>query len=191
MQAYIKISPYIVYLQIDDKDIIRDLLNDDTNINSPIIVKRCKVIKIEHIATKDTIKEIKRKMLNKSIQIFIENCWFEKNIYVFQTYERAFFDRFMKLQEYNLFENGYCGPCNTFYENGQIEYEGNINNGQAYGLCRKYFKSGRIESEGTLINNKRNGEFKVYIEKPNGEYKLKVHRDYVDGIIVKKYLLES
>ena len=90
MLGYLKISSYIVYLQLDDKDIVRDLLNDDININSSILVKRCKVIKIEHIATKETIKEIKRKMMDKKIQTFTENCWFNRKIYFFKTYERAF-----------------------------------------------------------------------------------------------------
>ena len=189
MLGYLKISPYIVYLQIDDKDVIRDLLNDDININSSILVKRCKVIKIEHIATKDTIKEIKRKMIDKTIQTFIENCWFDRKIYFFQTYERAFFENFMKYGQHTLFENGYSGPCNTFYKNGQIDYEGNINNGQAYGLCRKYFQNGEIEREGIIINGKLNGELKVFVQKP--EYKLKIHREYIDGIIVKDYLLQS
>lgn len=187
MHGYLKISPYIIYLQIDEKDIIQDLLKDEPNINVNILIKRCKVIKIEHIATKEIIKEIKRKMMDNSIQTFIENCWFEKNIYVFQTYERAFFDGFMKLQEHTLFENGYCGPCNTYYNNGQIEFEGYINNGQAYGLCRKYFENGKIEREGTIINGILNGEYKVFIHKST--YKLKIHREYIDGIVVKDYLL--
>jgi len=190
MQAYIKMSPYITYVYIEEKDIIRDLLDTDPDINVSILVKRCKITKIEHIATKDTIDEITRVMSNGLTYRFIVNCWFNKKIFVFQTYSRAFFEGFMKRQEDKLFENGYSGPCNTYYKNGQIEYEGNINNGQAYGLCRRYFENGKVEKEGTIINGQLNGELKVFIQnhKPKYEYKLKVHREYVDGVIVKNYV---
>ncbi len=189
MLGFVKISPYIVYIQIDDKDVIRDLLKDDPNINSQLLAKRVKIIKIEHISTKDTIIVIKRTMTDKKIQTFTVNCWFDNKIYFFQTYERAFFEGFMKSHEYTLFENGYCGPCNTYYQNGQIEYEGYINNEQACGLARKYFNNGQIEREGIIINGKLNGEFKVYIKKP--VYKLIIHKEYIDGVNVKDYLLQS
>ena len=186
MLGYLKISPYIVYLQIDDKDVIRDLLNDEPNINSNILIKRCKVIKIEHIATKETINVIERKMLNNSIQTFTENSWFNKNIYVFQTYERAFQQDFMNYKEHELFTNGYSGQCTTYYDNGQIEYDGYIINGKACGLCRKYFSNGLIQTEGTIINDQRNGEFKVFVLKP--EYKLKSHCLYINNELVRNYL---
>lgn len=187
MLGYLKISPYIVHLQVDDKDVIRDLLKDEPNINVLLLAKRVKVIKIEHIATKEIIKVIEREMINNTIQIFTENCWFDNQILFFQTYERAFFEEFMENKEYTLFENGYSGPCNTYYNNGQIEFEGYINNGEAYGLARKYFDNGQIEREGIIVNGKLNGERKIYIKIP--VYKLIIHRDYADGIIIKDYLL--
>jgi hypothetical protein len=188
MLGYLKLSPYIIYLQINDNDVVRNLFKDDININTSLLVKRVKVIKIEHIATKEIINEIKRVMMNGSTQKFIVNCWFDKNIMIFQTYERAFFEDFMKYGQHKLFENGYSGPCLTYYHNGQIEYEGHINNGQVYGLCRRYFQNGEIKLEGTIINGKKNGEFKMFTQKP--KYRLKIHHEYVDGIIVKDYLLQ-
>jgi antitoxin component YwqK of YwqJK toxin-antitoxin module len=186
MIGYIKFDAYIVHLEILDKDVIRDLTKDEENINIQIMAKRGKVIKIEHIATKETIKEIERKMMNGSTQKFVKNCWFNNKFYFFQTYDRAFFEYFMKYSQHTLFENGYSGPCLTYYSNGNLEYEGSIINGQAYGLCRKYFSNGEIEQEGTIIDGQRNGEFKIFIQKP--KYKLKIHKLYVNNVVVQDFL---
>jgi antitoxin component YwqK of YwqJK toxin-antitoxin module len=189
MLGYIKIGPYIVYLEILEKDMICDWIEDEPHINTEFKAKRGKVIKIEHIATKETIKEIKRKMRNGSTQQFCENCWFNIMFYFFRTYDRAFFEDFMKKSQHRLFENGYAGPCLSYYPNGQIEYEGTITNGQAIGLMIKYFQNGKIEQEGTSINGQRNGEFKLFTQDPI--YKLKIHRLYIDNRIEKDYLCDS
>ena len=34
MLGYLKISPYIIYLQINDNDVVRNLFKDDINIDA-------------------------------------------------------------------------------------------------------------------------------------------------------------
>ena len=65
-----------------------------------------------------------------------------------------------------------------YYENGQLEMEGKINEGKGYGLWKYYFENGQLKREGTIgINELEEGLWKSYYE--NGQ--LKSEGNWKDG----------
>ena len=69
------------------------------------------------------------------------------------------------------------GLCETYYENGQLEEEGNYKNGKKDGLWKEYYENGQLSSEEEFKDDKRDGLRKSYYE--NGQ--LEEEGNYKNG----------
>lgn len=94
------------------------------------------------------------------------------------------------------------GPWRDFYENGNLRYDGQFNEGQPFDVLRLYFPNGKLKTvlkftqetgntaeaklyypdgvlmaEGNYLDQKKSGEWKSYSEKET----LVSHGSYIDG----------
>lgn len=67
-----------------------------------------------------------------------------------------------KVIEYNVFEGVRHGEFIIYYENGNIEIKGQMDNGRNLGKWQYYYQSGEIESEGYFVNNQPEGKWIWY-----------------------------
>ena len=69
------------------------------------------------------------------------------------------------------------GPFLAYYENGQLELQGEYSNNTMSGKWKRYYKTGELMEVVTFRDNKENGPFVEYY--PNG--KLKAEGQYLEG----------
>ena len=65
-----------------------------------------------------------------------------------------FLDGFLSCEYVNEKENGIW---KVYYDNGQLEKEGNVIDGKEDGTWKYFYKTSELQSEGNYNNGKRNG----------------------------------
>ena len=69
------------------------------------------------------------------------------------------------------------GVVKSYYENGNLEAEGNFKDGKQEGLGKSYYDNGNLEAEGNFKDGKLEGLGKEYYENGN----LKGEKNFKDG----------
>ena len=68
-----------------------------------------------------------------------------------------------------------------FHENGQLEMEGDFEEGERHGIWKAYFKNGQLQSEGEFNKGIREGYSKVYYSNGHLMYEGQYSKDQKTG----------
>jgi len=83
------------------------------------------------------------------------------------------FDKSIKEEsQCNYHSNTKEGKYMEWYENGQLEYIGNYQNGLYNGFCTSWYKNGQREAEENWLNGQLHGKTKYWTEKGNLQFDL-------------------
>ena len=155
MFLFCKLSPYIVTIELlDEED-----LNSWPNIGFSkycIWPDRSKIYEIEDVTGKkydNVIIEDKKYNIGDLIDKFMRG---------YKNKEQAYFEDFIEKKDYQLFNNGYCGPYKAFWSNEQLQYEILLINGKEYGEFISYHDNGNIHIIGNKVDGEFVGEVKIF-----------------------------
>jgi len=81
----------------------------------------------------------------------------------------------------------FTGIIKSYYENGNLESEGNFKDGKLNGLSKLYYENGNLKSEANFKDDKLEGLSKEYYENGNISTEANFKDDKLEGLLKLYY----
>ena len=88
---------------------------------------------------------------------------------------KYYYDNFQLQSEGNLKDDKKYGLWKFYHENGQLKNEGDYKTGKQHGFNNLYYENGQLKNEGDFKHGKPDGIWKTYYE--NGQLKNEINTD--------------
>jgi hypothetical protein len=127
---------------------------------------KCGVSKNDTVIYKRVIE------LNKKTNIYHVRDYFENGQIQMDAFYSSFDKNVKEGSQCNYRSNTKQGVYKKWFDNGQLEYAGNFQNGLHHGLCTSWYRNGIKEAEENWLNGQLNGNVKYWTEHGDLQYDL-------------------
>ena len=136
-------------------------------------------------------------IMNKIVAFFIGifTCliWLGEIMVFASTLISTFFSDDFEVRNDIVYKNGelYTGVYQTYYENGNIEFEEEYLNGKAHGHHKNYFQNGNLKSDKLYENNQPNGKSQIFYKTGEIEIEGNYLKGKLNGTLIQFYKMEK
>ncbi len=101
----------------------------------------------------------------------------------------TFFSDDFEVRNDIVYKNGelYTGVYQTYYENGNIEFEEEYLNGKAHGHHKNYFQNGNLKNDKLYENNQPNGKSQIFYKTGEIEIEGNYLKGKLNGTLIQFY----